>query len=376
MTMIHVSTDATYTGDAFNIQPRARDYLLIFKALLLTAGWRVLQSGDGVAAYSGTGDVLTTTSTGVLNTTGAPNFYILNAATGGDVVANSLSNYGAWFVLAPPVGTAAARYGELCIQVSYLYESGGNWVGVRVKYSKGGFAAGSATTAPSPLTAGDEVVLFGTGDNLNPGNTSYWINGAAQLAYVNMGVDADNTRPCFWIEAHNPATNASHSFAFWDTLTSLRSTDTDEALAGWFGTASPAGLAALGSETNLLTPGYTIPPGRMATTLTQGTTPVTAVWLTNLTGVFPGGLGVNTINSNKEDVLALEYARSARLPGPGGYKGRSRAFRWLAASASRQQVDQLDLGTGVEFVLNDRVWMPLNSGSTASGGTNGVAIIF
>jgi hypothetical protein len=374
--MIHVSTDPSYVGDAFNIQPRAREYLFIFKALLRTAGWRVLQSGDGNSAYSGTGDILTTTSTGVLNTTGAPNFYILDAATGANIVANSLSNYGAWFVFAPPNGTAASLYGEVCIQVAYLYENGANYVGVRVKYSKGGFAAGSATTAPAPMTVGDEVVLFGAGDDNNPNNTYYWINAAAQTAYLNMGVDSDNTRPCFWIESHNAATNASHSFAFWDSLTSLRTTDTDAALVGWFGSSNPAALATLGGEASLLYPGYAPTSGRMATTLTSGTTPVGAVWLANASGAFPGGLGVNTINSNNEDVMALEYARSARLPGPSGYKGRSRAFRWLAGSASRQQVDQLDLGAGVEFVLNDRVWMPLNSGSTASGGTNGVAITF
>lgn len=382
MTMRHIAADgATYSGNCFNIQPTARQVMYFFKALAKTAGWRVQQSGDGVAAFSSSGDVLTNTNTGNGNTTGAPNFFILAAATGVDVVANSICNYNAWFVLAPPVGAGAAYQGEICIQISNVNDNGARYVGLRVRYSKTGFdsATANAFTAPAPNGTGNAVLLFGAGTDVSPSSSAYWINAAATTLRVNMGVDDDTTRPVFWIEAHDNATNEARVFSFWDVVTSLRTNDTDAVVAGWFGGAGGGAiandLASLGNET---WPLDAYPVGRMATTFGDNITRyVSAAWLANATGPFPGGLGINTTNSNREEDLYVEYARSTRVGWPTGYKGRSLGFIWRTASTSRQEVDQKNQnGSGVSHVLNGLVFCPLNAGSTVSGGTNGVAITY
>jgi len=381
MAMRHIAADgATYSGNCFNIQPSARQVMFYFKALLKTAGWRVTQSGDGVGAYSSSGDVLTNTTTATANTTGAPNFYILGAAIGLDTMANSICNYNAWFVLAPPSGAAADFQGELCIQISNVYDNGARYVGLRVRYSKTGFdsATSNAFTAPVPNGTGNAVVLFGGGTDVSPDANQYWLNAANMNVRFNMGVDDDTSRPVFWIEAHDNASNESRVFAFWDALTALRTNDSDAVVVGWLGGTGVATyantLAQMGIET------WPLPTntGYLATTLGDTVTRyVSAAWLTNATGEFPGALGVDTTNSNREADLYVEYVRSTRVGWPNGYKGRSRTFIWKTAATSRQQVDLKNQnGSGVSHVLIGMVWSPLNFGSTASGGTNGVAITY
>lgn len=381
MTMRHIAADgATYSGNCFNIQPTSRQVMYYFKALAKTAGWRVLQSGDGVGAYSSSGDILTNTNTGTGNTTGAPNFFILAAATGPDTVANSICNYNAWFVIAPPSGAAASFQGELCIQISFLFDNGSRYVGLRVRYSKTGFdsSTSSATTAPAPNGTGNAVVLFGAGTEVSPDTGSYWLNALNTNMRMNMGVDDDTTRPVFWLEAHDSATDESRVFSFWDALTSLRANDTDAVVVGWLGGAGSTGVSNALSQIG--TEGWTptTMSGWCATTLGDNITRyVSAAWLANSTGDFALALGVDTTNSNREADLYVEWVRTTRVGWPNGYKGRSLAFIWRTAATSRRQVDLKNQnGSGVSHVLNGTVWSPLNYGSTASGGTNGVAITY
>lgn len=119
---------------------RPAKYLYDFKSFLVSAGWTVLASGDGLSAFSSSGDVITNRDTG----------------------ANGINDL-AWYVIGNPDGR------QICVQaVAGFATPFTTAVGGRLKYSfAAGFTGGtpSATQVPS---ATDEGVFCGNGTDAAP----------------------------------------------------------------------------------------------------------------------------------------------------------------------------------------------------------------
>lgn len=374
MTIYHVSNDpGFFTGNVYNVQLLARNVLWACKSLHKTAGWRVLQSGDGDGIWSAS-DILTNVST---NNTSGPDVIGTNLTP----IANSMLNYNSYFVMAPSASAPSSHQGQICIQMAAVSENVGTQLGIRARYSKGGFAAGSATVAPAPLTAGDEVVLFGGGTDTLPDSGIWWCSSFA-LNYWNMGVDNDVTTsvgPMSWIESHNPAVNSTSASWLWDNVSPAEATDLDCVVAGVFTNLGLLDPSFYGPTTSFVD----LPSYGFAGTFDNGlTTKMGAAWLANASGPLRGdigateGLGLNSINSNREDLVALMYTRDATVSRPrgGGFKGTSRRLRWMAARTSRQEVDKGAPSSGTTYVLQGHVYMPYNNG--VSPGVNGTAFTF
>lgn len=114
-----------YSGTAFGA-------VYQLKQLLKQAGWTVTKSGDGMSAYSPSGDVITHGGTG----------------------ANGMNNNGSWFVIRQPFTRGAAR--EFCFHKA----SGATNQSVRWTYSKAAGFTGGSPGASTPPTATDGVQMY------------------------------------------------------------------------------------------------------------------------------------------------------------------------------------------------------------------------
>ena len=129
--------------------------LYSLKELMKTAGWSVKASGDGLAAFSSSGDVITGPSTG----------------------AGGMANTNAWFRIQMPLVGGVRR--EILV-----HKVGASTQTVRYSYSAGFTSGGSATVPP---TASDSVAV---------GTSITWMG--SDLGHWYMG--ADNASPYgFWL---------------------------------------------------------------------------------------------------------------------------------------------------------------------------------
>jgi hypothetical protein len=116
------------------------------KTVLVSAGWTVTKSGDGLSAFGAASDIITSGLAG----------------------ANGLDNGKAWFVIQQP----GAIPRQFCIQRQTTTGASTSmyW---RIKYSKAaGFTGGSPSATVTP-SATDEVVLIGTGTDASPTFPNY-----------------------------------------------------------------------------------------------------------------------------------------------------------------------------------------------------------
>src|SRR3990172_4448991 len=119
------------------------------KELLVDAGWTVKSSGDGIGAYSSSGDVIT---------------------SGLDVVSGGLGNEYAWFRIKEPTGTGAHKREFTFQRGGGVYDANGYW---RIKYSHedtftgAPIGGGSSDTDTTP-SATDEAIIVGNGDDATP----------------------------------------------------------------------------------------------------------------------------------------------------------------------------------------------------------------
>jgi len=345
--------------------------MMMFKELAKTAGWRVLQSWDGMATFSSSGDVLVNTNIGS-NNSGNPNFYLTSANTGVNLQSGSLSNYNSGFILAPPAGVPSNLYFEISFQISNIVEGSlnSNYLGVRTRFSRAGFFPVTNALIPPSDMSGVETVLFGDGTNIAPSNSVWWVNGVLFTGVINMGVSDDATNPFFWLGINTQNTNDSRIFGFVDCLTQLVSTGSYGAVCGWFGGAGQgsqiAGISTL--STNFVN-SVSTSTGKMATSYTSGTVQLINMSdLKNSTGTL-----IRQIPATGTIPLDVIYSYSALNPQINGIKGISRNF--YLTSADNDQSDAGMLNGEYKYVLHGDVYLPVNSGSTASGGTNGSYII-
>ena len=107
------------------------------KTVLLSAGWTVTKSGDGLALYSAAGDII----------------------TGGGAVAGGLGNTRAYFV----VTDAATK-----VTISFQTMTNTTY---RVKYSETGAMNAGSPNSTTTGSAADEQILYGGGTDSSPTGT-------------------------------------------------------------------------------------------------------------------------------------------------------------------------------------------------------------
>lgn len=394
MTLYHVAADgATYSGACFNALIPAGQVSWRFKALLKTASWVVKQSADGISWSAS--DILLNATYNVDD--GGPTFYQfgMNAPN----IAGSINNYNAYYVVETPAGTPAKFKGQFCIQHALADDAYGDYtISIRVKFSKGGYANGSATVAPVPLIAGDERVIAGVypgSTNAAPASYYTWVQQLASPSQVryNMGVNDDPNNPFFWIEGHKDGVSTPNMFAMWDSLDDLGYDAAGNPLdngavcsfmsigAQYGGSAVLLGrydIAELDADTftghGL---GGSCGDGAQAVCAYIPSVYKTGSYVpliyerTNATG----GLGYDSLDSSLESVLPIHYCvpGNSSVDRKSGYIGRSKNFFWATGEPIRAHLSMGDPGGGVAYALCNNVWVPVNNG--ASPGLNNVALI-
>lgn len=342
-----ISSGSWYTGNAYNLVPNQVEVLWTFLSLAVAAGWRVVQSGDGLATYStSSGSAITNLSTTDTST------YSSNDGSTYAKIAGSLANNRAYFILAPAV--AAPAQGQLAVQ---LISAGGSSLDVKLKFSAGGFNnASSALNMPAATGGtGDQVPLLGGGTDASPTGEGLVVsNGSCRL---NMGFDADPATPRAWCTLWDSASDQMRFGFLWDLVDQLLPTsDTYPYVVGavpddWrnrFSTISTLGTAGYGAATRF------------------GGSGTTKVGL--LTRHFPfesvayNALGVNSLNS-REDPLLVEWARPSSAGGARGFKGASTMVR--DAATARSNGDNLTATATREFVFANGLWVPWSIPGTA-----------
>jgi hypothetical protein len=280
---------------------------------MLKACGTITRSGDGLSAYSASGDILTHGGSG----------------------AGGTGNTGAWWVwqqgsngVAPYAGTR-----QLCVQ-----RTTSPVTSARIKYSvAAGFTGGtpSATRVPS---ATDEQVLLGAGTDASPTYAQLWPTGGAEGSYRIQfrGDDGSTTtnNHTFYVLAYAVgASTTAMVFAFDCCKTgTFPAEDTDPYMI-WH-LVGDVTASALTAETagwrgylkrGMVGEGFvTIPP-------------VTFQSVSSGTFVAPGTLGANPHNG-KDDMFPLFWIRRAGLTAPSGYKGQAQMTKMHGPTRSTRDL--------------------------------------
>jgi len=136
------------------------------KTVLVAAGWTVTKSGDGLALYSASGDIITS----------------------GGAVAGGLGTTRAYFTVTDPAT-------KVCLSFQTISNTT-----YRVKYSETGVMAGGSPNSTTVGSATDEQVLYGAGTDASP-------TGAQMLHTDNLYR--------FHVVANSTAQAGSGTYPFW-----------------------------------------------------------------------------------------------------------------------------------------------------------------
>jgi hypothetical protein len=287
-----------------------------YTALLLwvSAGCTVSKSGDGLALFSSTTNILTSGASG----------------------AGGLGNTNAWFVIQLGGGE------EWCIQ------RGGTNQAWRIKVSRAaGFIGGtpSATRVPS---ATDEQVLLGFGTDAAPSGTTILANDGT--FYLSIGIDTTAPRRLWW-EGYAISGSALNSMIFRDVLVPTEPSDADVYVRGVVGGGTITSSTLVGVTNG----SATVLPYYMGYIPSAAPTVVRHMPLTlsaaNTTPTFPGNTGTLSI-SGKDPLLVPRYQRYASLGATVCMKGKSTLFAFCGVT--RANGDRFTVATA-----NDRVGFAL-----------------
>ena len=150
------------------------------KTTLVAAGWTVTKSGDGLALYSASGDII----------------------TGGGAVAGGLGTTRAYFTV-----TDAST--KVCLSFQTISNTT-----YRVKYSETGAMAGGSPNSTTTGTAADEQILYGAGTDASPTGTQMLHTDNLYRFHVvaNSTAQASNGTYPFWFGCSIVATGVQPSF--------------------------------------------------------------------------------------------------------------------------------------------------------------------
>lgn len=150
------------------------------KTTLVAAGWTVTKSGDGLALYSASGDII----------------------TGGGAVAGGLGTTRAYFTV-----TDAAT--KVCLSFQTISNTT-----YRVKYSETGVMAGGSPNSTTVGSATDEQVLYGAGTDASPAGTQMLHTDNLYRFHVvaNSTAQAGSGTYPFWFGGSVNATGVAASF--------------------------------------------------------------------------------------------------------------------------------------------------------------------
>jgi hypothetical protein len=279
----------SYDASLASVEGDGSFHLYRLKERMKTAGWTVVASGDGLAAFSVGTDVLTNENTG----------------------ANGFDNPNAWITLQQAATGSAPYAGSR--QFTFQRGTGSANLGIewRINYSPGGTAnTGAASSTQAPAFT-DDVFLAGGGTPASPSFTAIFpFSASASVTSIAVGAAGENFSFYLTMIA-NASPTVIASIIFFDGVTQYVPTDTEPFVM----VAKLSDLSAGAIEV------YTF-----AKTVFAGPSFAFLKFLGN-----PGQLRENPINGNV-DLIQAYYGRENSQPAPGGYKGVSYLWRWKTAN--------------------------------------------
>ena len=342
-----------YTASVGTVPTTAGFAMYLLVTTMVSAGWTIKASGDGVSNYDSTGGT---------------------AITGGGTGAHGYDNNNAWIRIQAP----AVNGGSVVNQTrEWIFQRGPtNNKGWRFKYSaSAGFTGGSPSITQTPSST-DEVTMLGGGTDAAPAATANWFTtdatyrwhimcgGSAEFYSFNVfavvtgsvtpsqGMFMDvlatgsyptsDVDPCVTYCSPLSVYNSQNTFA---QLGGAITTATSPAQArAWMGATSAAGVAVTG--TNSVGIGMA-PYGNTTSSVMGGSV----------------SIGTNPFSA-KDDMLPAWYLRPGSSVSPSGVKGCSTLFSY--GSVIRQFMDTADVaGTKDRVFIGTTgqatvVWGPWN----------------
>lgn len=268
------------------------------KEALIAAGWSAVSSGDGLAAYSAVGDVIT------------------NGGTG----AGGFDNTNAWICLQQPAGGAAPYAGSRQLVLQVGAGSGlARRFNARIVYSLAGTANMAAASATQVPAFTDENIVLGGGSPAAPTFAQLFQN-AALVATTEIVVGASGEFFSFVLLVIPTALGSVRGMLALDGLTDYVPGDLDPfAVMASFNARTPTYLE------NIAYPEIF--------SVFNGTAAAQNVQMRGnpASSAFAGG-GLdyqreNPINSDV-DLVRPFYTRPNTVAAPGGWKGISSIFKW------------------------------------------------
>lgn len=312
------------------------DVIFDFKQFMKSAspsgpGWSIVSSGDGLAAFSSTGDIITTASSG----------------------AGGLDNTGAWFVLRCPDGLR-----------EFLWQRGTNSGSWLILYSRAlHFSGGNATTRAAALDAG--VVLGSTDVPASAVASTHLNNNTLGVITHYCADDADGYS--FYYFGYLQGTLASaYGGLVFDELQDGTFQDGYEedpriiyvAAGASNNNWSNAGISSSSTNTTF---------GRCVGYMFTGTIYETFGTISGIGYVSDVGtgtppeippLGGTNLFSLKDQLLPIFYLRINTLSGGTGFKGAGKNMKWK--SNNRGTAQTLSLNSSNDHIVINTVVLPFN----------------
>ena len=277
------------------------DAAFFLKEHLKANGHTVKSSGDGLSAYSATGDILTGINSG----------------------ANGFGNKKAWFRIQDPNGREFTLQ-----QATTLFSIGTRLCAFRIKYSRAaGFTGGSPSSTQTP-SATDEGIVAGGGTDAAPsphtvGDTL--ANSIPSFAQFTIGGSAENYGWSVYMYAKGAPTAVSLAW-FFDPLNQAQSADTDPFMYRFLN-AGKTTFADL--NTTSTTPGNGAGRGWVGLgTVDEGFKELSAASVKIGSTGFPLDMKVDP-HTGKDQIGTIPIMRTTAMGLPAYVKGNSSMMFWL-----------------------------------------------
>ena len=280
------------------------------KELLVSVGWTVLASGDGLAIYGAASDVITTGESG----------------------ANGFANTKAWFRIRHPDGVR-----------EFTFQKAANNYQYRIKFSLAAGFTGGTPGFDQTASAADEVVLRGAGTDAAPSYVTVlpttdgawrWKAGADNAAPYNM-----------WAYGHLSGTALASGCIQIETLDQLQATDGD---GTWIRiqTANPV-YTQLWLDSGVGNGSAFVPAVAPVTWTSYGA----YVYYTDGGICIPDRQGADPI-THSDTLFPIFFGRKSSVANP-GFKGVSTQMMWSTTGANLGETLSTTPGAKDRIVYGD-----------------------